>query len=126
MSTSSSSNPPPAPGSLVWARLAGFPWWPAVVEAVRGGREIEVCFCGTQDVGTVSCDAVFVFSDKLSWCETQQKPRWRQKFRTAVEEAEQRAHVAEERAAEAELAMWAAGKARTAGASTKGEGGGGG
>ena len=77
-------------GSLVWARLTGFPWWPAVVDSVAG-REVDVVFCGTQDVGSVSIDQIHPFSSKLIWCETKQKERWKKKFRSAVDEAHKRA-----------------------------------
>ena len=77
------------PGALVWARLPGFPWWPAVVESVKK-NEAQVCFCGTQDLGTVSRESMHAFRSKLAWRDTKQKERWRKKFKAAVDEADAR------------------------------------
>ena len=77
------------PGALVWARLPAFPWWPAVVESVQK-NEAQVCFCGTQDRGTVSRESMHAFTSKLEWRDTKQKERWRKKFKTALDEADAR------------------------------------
>ena len=75
-----------AKGSVVWAKLPAFPWWPAVVQSVDA-HEVDVTFCGTQDLGSVAKDSVYPYATKLGWCDTKQKERWKKKFRQAVDEA---------------------------------------
>ena len=50
-------------------------------------HEVDVTFCGTQDLGSVAKDSVYPYATKLGWCDTKQKERWKKKFRQAVDEA---------------------------------------
>ena len=80
-------------GSLVWAKLPAFPWWPAKVTEVAGS-DVYVTFCGTQDLGTVLRDATVPYTSKLNLREAKQKERWKKKFKQAIEEANSYAGLA--------------------------------
>ena len=84
-----SSPPSLTKGSLVWAKLPAFPWWPAKVTDVTGS-DVHVTFCGTGDLGTASRADVVPYGSRLSLRETKQKERWKKKFKHAVGEADQR------------------------------------
>ena len=43
---------PPALSGVVWAKVKGFPWWPARVQSVSG-QTITVVFFGTEQLGKV-------------------------------------------------------------------------
>ena len=87
-----SSPPSLTKGSLVWAKLPAFPWWPAQVTDVTGS-DVHVTFCGTGDLGTASRADVVPYGSRLSLRETKQKDRWKKKFKHAVGEADQRPAV---------------------------------
>ena len=82
-----SSPPSLTKGSLVWAKLPAFPWWPAQVTDVTGS-DVHVTFCGTGDLGTASRADVVPYGSRLSLRETKQKERWKKKFKHAVGEAD--------------------------------------
>ena len=82
-----SSPPSLTKGSLVWAKLPAFPWWPAKVTVVTGS-DVHVTFCGTGDLGTASRADVVPYGSRLSLRETKQKERWKKKFKHAVGEAD--------------------------------------
>ncbi|KAI8976551.1 hypothetical protein BDB01DRAFT_727734 [Pilobolus umbonatus] len=63
-----------SPGTIVFAKLKGFPWWPAKVEddltvpvhilsqkSKSKGNQYTVCFYGTQDYGFFGHDAIRSF-----------------------------------------------------------------
>ena len=81
------SRPSLAEGSLVWAKLPAFPWWPAKVTDVAGS-DIYVTFCGTGDMGTVLRSDAIPYASRLSLREVKQKERWKKKFKQAIEEAD--------------------------------------
>ena len=64
----------------MWAKLPAFPWWPAVVQSVDA-HEVDVTFCGTQDLGSVARDSIFPYAAKLGWCENKQKEPNKRKLR---------------------------------------------
>ena len=52
---------PVAAGELAWAKIKGFPWWPARVEAVRSSTA-DVLFFGTQQQGRPKVSDVVLFA----------------------------------------------------------------
>ena len=95
-------------GSVVWAKLAGFPWWPARVRKprVRRSREggsgseglssarstadapVRVRFLGTWDVGAVHVSSVVYFEARGHWCDAKPRKRSLQpRYKAAVDEA---------------------------------------
>ena len=83
----------PLVGCVVWAKLPGFPSWPAVVRLVRESQA-QVRFCGTHDLGVVAKDKLVYFSEQPTLREERlgDKGRWSSalwlgKFDAAVAEA---------------------------------------
>ena len=78
-------------GAVVWARLRGFPWWPARVRRLLAEKEsVAVRFCGTRDFGVVghAADGVRPFDDHPGWCDAPPAKRsLRAKYSAAVREA---------------------------------------
>ena len=78
-------------GAVVWARLRGFPWWPARVRRLLAEKEsVAVRFCGTRDFGVVghAPDGVRPFDDHPGWCDAPPAKRsLRAKYSAAVREA---------------------------------------
>jgi len=89
-----SSSPSLAKGSLVWAKLPAFPWWPAKVTDVAGS-DVYVTFCGTGDMGTVLRGDAIPYASRPSLREGKQKERWKKKFKQAIEEADLHAGLVE-------------------------------
>jgi len=52
---------PVAVGELAWAKIKGYPWWPARVEAVRSST-VDVLFFGTQQQGRPKVSDVVPFA----------------------------------------------------------------
>ena len=50
-----------AAGELAWAKIKGYPWWPARVEAVRSST-VDVLFFGTQQLGRPKVSDVVPFA----------------------------------------------------------------
>ena len=50
-----------AVGELAWAKIKGYPWWPARVEAVRSST-VDVLFFGTQQQGRPKVSDVVPFA----------------------------------------------------------------
>lgn len=79
-----------APGAVVWAKLKGFPAWPAQVESVEAkasGAKATVVFFGTGDQASVAFADVTPFADGAK-LRAKSKAK---KFVQAVAEAEQAA-----------------------------------
>ena len=95
------SQPQLGKGSVVWAKLPAFPWWPAKVQEISGS-DIYVAFLGTQDLGTVTRDNTVPYTSKLSLREAKQKDRWENKFKQAIEEANCHAGLAPDAAPDAQ------------------------
>lgn len=83
----------PLVGCVVWAKLPGFPSWPAVVRLVRESQA-QVRFCGTHDLGVVAKDNLVHFSERPAWRDERlgDKGRWSSlvwlgKFDAALAEA---------------------------------------
>ena len=87
------SSPSLSKGSLVWAKLPAFPWWPAKITDVAGS-DVYVTFCGTGDMGTVSRNDAVPYASRPSLREAKQKERWKKKFKQAIEEANSYAGLA--------------------------------
>ena len=81
------------PGALVWAKMHGFPWWPAQVRRVtEDGDEVRVRFCGTRQLGVVARTHAAPFGERPELCEErthgkQLKRSMRAKFRASIAEA---------------------------------------
>ena len=88
------SSPSLSKGSLVWAKLPAFPWWPAKITDVAGS-DVYVTFCGTGDMGTVSRNDAVPYASRPSLREAKQKERWKKKFKQAIEEADLHAGLVE-------------------------------
>ena len=54
-----------AAGELAWAKIKGYPWWPARVEAVRSST-VDVLFFGTQQQGRPKVSDVVPFASYAS------------------------------------------------------------
>lgn len=84
---------PLGPGAVVWARLTGFPWWPAQLRRQHGGgragaREFEVIFYGKHDSAMLGAEAVVPFSTHPEWCDVKlRKKHLQARYRAAVAEA---------------------------------------
>ena len=78
------------PGALVWAKMQGFPWWPAQLRRVSGERA-RVRFCGARQLGLVELGShVLPFASRPAWCDAKQQKIKRSmlaKYRAAVCEA---------------------------------------
>ena len=79
---------PDAGSKIVWARLLGFPFWPAIVQRERRDGKLCVVFLATHDRAAVAREHVIRFDERPDWCE--QRPRKRSlhaRYKAAVAEA---------------------------------------
>ena len=78
------------PGALVWAKMHGFPWWPAQLRRISGDGA-RVRFCGARQLGLVELSShVLPFASRPAWCDEKQQKIKRSmlgKYRAAVGEA---------------------------------------
>ena len=78
------------PGALVWAKMQGFPWWPAQLRRISG-ESARVRFCGARQLGVVELGShVLPFAARPAWCDAKQQKIKRSmlaKYRAAVCEA---------------------------------------
>ena len=88
------------PGALVWAKMHGFPWWPAQLRRISGDGA-RVRFCGARQLGLVELHShVLPFASRPAWCDEKQ-----QKIKRSML-AKYRAAVGEARAAAAGQLVW--------------------
>ena len=88
------------PGALVWAKMHGFPWWPAQLRRISGDGA-RVRFCGARQLGLVELSShVLPFASRPAWCDEKQ-----QKIKRSML-AKYRAAVGEARAAAAGQLVW--------------------
>ncbi|OQR67147.1 hypothetical protein BIW11_13694 [Tropilaelaps mercedesae] len=79
-----------SPGALVFAKVKGYPHWPARVEEVRPGDKYRVLFFGTYEVGIIDIKCLFDYEENKARFARPNKKRF---FMEALEEIEKRPNM---------------------------------